>query len=326
MHLRHVAQIEDAPMADESLNFETSLAGMKKADWLAAVEKLCATDGTFEPLGKRHYAAFIEKSPTLLVSFETLQGIPALSPLAQPLGWEMMQDHDWSSLCIASNGDTWFRENAIYAYFDRLIDDGFFDEFEQIIFYGAGPCGYAAAAYSVAAPEARVLAVQPQATLDPRITEWDDRFTDMRRTDFTSRYGYAPDMLDGATAAYVVYDPRQPLDAMHAALFTRPNTHKLRVPHMGDAVQTDLLEMEQLAPLLRAIADDSLDDLGFARMMRARRQHPPYLRNLLTALDAQGRDALSLALAHNVTARMHAPRFARRLAAAAEADEDNKDD
>lgn len=302
-------------MAENSLNFETSLAGMKKADWLAAVETLCAKDGMFEQLGKRHYAAFIERSPTLLVSFETLQGIPALSSLAQPLGWEMMQAHDWSSLCIASNGDTWFRDKAVYGYFDRLIDDGFFDEFDQIIFYGAGPCGYAAAAYSVAAPEARVLAVQPQATLDPRITEWDDRFTDMRRTDFTSRYGYAPDMLDGAAAAYVVYDPRQQLDAMHAALFTRSNTRKLRLPHMGDAIQTDLLEMEQLGPLLSAIAQDRLDDLGFAKMMRARRMHPPYLRNLLAALDADQRDTLALALARNVTARMNAPRFARRLAA-----------
>lgn len=307
-------------MADESLNFDTSLAGMKKADWLNAVEELCDEDGYFEQLGRRHYAAFIEKSATLLVSFETLQGIPALSSLAQPLGWEMMLEHNWSNLCIASNGDTWFRDKAVYEYFDRLIDDGFFDEFENVIFYGAGPCAYAAAAFSVASPEAKVLAVQPQATLDPRITEWDDRFTDMRRKDFTSRYGFAPDMLDGATAAYVVYDPREQLDAMHAALFTRPNAHKLRVPYMGDAIQTDLLEMEQLAPLLLAIQDGSLDELSFARMMRARRMHSPYLRNLLTALDAAGRETLALALSRNVTARMHAPRFARRLEKSTTAD------
>jgi len=304
-------------MAQEPLNFQTSLAGMKKSDWLEAVEELCDEDGYFEPLGKRHYAAFVEKSATLLVSFETLQGIPALSPLAQPLGWEMMLDHDWSSLCIASNGDTWFRDETVYSYFDRLIDDGFFDEFEQVIFYGAGPCGYAAAAYSVASPSARVLAVQPQATLDPRVTEWDDRFADMRRTDFTSRYGYAPDMLDGADPAYVVYDPRQQLDAMHAALFTRANTHKLRLRHMGDAIQTDLLEMEQLKPMLLAIAEGALNDLTFSKMMRARRNHPPYLRNLLDALDTEGRSTLALALAKNVTSRMKAPRFERRIKAAA---------
>lgn len=308
-------------MADDTLDFDTSLAGMKKEDWLAAVQQLCDTDGYFEQLGKRHFAAFIEKSDTLLVSFETLQGIPALSSLAHPFGWEMLQQHGWSNLCIMSNGDTWFRDRTLYGFFDRLIDDGFFDDFEQVVFYGAGPCAYAAAAYSVAAPGAHVLAVQPQATLDPRITEWDDRFTGMRRTDFASRYGYAPDMLDGAQAAYVVYDPRQTLDAMHAALFTRPNTAKLRMRHMGDAIQTDLLEMDLLAPLLVAIAEGSLDDLSLARMMRARRMHPPYLRNLLAALDGEGREALALALARNVTARMHAPRFARRLATAEATDQ-----
>ncbi len=311
-------------MADDSLTFEASLAGMKKADWLAAVDQLCDENGYFERLGKRHYAAFIEKSSTLLVSFETLRGIPELSPLAQPVGWEMMLEHGWSSLCIASNGDTWFRDKAVYGYFDRLIDDGFFDDFDTVIFYGAGLCGYAAAAYSVASPEARVLAVQPQATLDPRITEWDDRFTDMRRTDFTSHYGYAPDMLDASAAAYVVYDPREDLDAMHAALFTKSHTRKLRLRHMGNAIQTDLLEMELLAPLLLSIAANSLDDLTFARMMRARREHPPYLRNLLASLDGDGREMLAIALAENVTARMHAPRFIRRLALAAQSD--SKDD
>jgi hypothetical protein len=50
---------------------------------------------------------------------------------------------------------------------------GFFDDFDQVVFYGAGQCGYAAAAFSVATPGATVVAIQPQATLDPRVTEWD---------------------------------------------------------------------------------------------------------------------------------------------------------
>ena len=78
---------------------------------------------------------------------------------------------------------------------------GFFDDFDHVVFYGAGPCKYAAAAFSVAAPAATVDAIQPQTTLDPRITDWDDRYMKMRRTDFTSRYGYAPDMLDAAEQA-----------------------------------------------------------------------------------------------------------------------------
>ncbi|APE43149.1 phosphoadenosine phosphosulfate reductase [Sulfitobacter alexandrii] len=301
-------------MADENLTLQSSLAGLSKRDWLAAVSNLCEEDGYFEPLGKRHFAAFIERDPVLLVSFETIQGMHALSDLAQPLGWEMVRNRNWSHLCLASDGDTWFRDRAVFGYFDRLIDDGFFDEFETVLFYGAGPCGYAASAYSVASPGAAVLAIQPQATLDPRVTEWDPRFTDMRMQDFTSRYGYAPDMLDAADRAFVLYDPREALDAMHAALFTRPNVTKLRMRFMGDALQTDLLEMEQWAPLLEAAADGSLDSDLFARLYRARRDYRPYLRNLMNALDNDDREGLLELLCRNVTNRIGGRRFVNRLA------------
>lgn len=300
-------------MTDDTLTLSTSLADLSKADWMQALATISDDDGYFQQLGARHFATFIEEGTTLLVTFETIQGIHALSPLAQPFGWEMLNDYGWSTLCVASDGDTWFREEAVYAYFDRMVDDGFFDEFETVVFYGAGPCAYAASAFSVSAPAAKVVLIQPQATLDPRVTEWDDRFADMRRVDFTSRYGYGPDMLDAADQAYVIYDPREELDAMHAALFTRPNVTKFRMPHMGAALQTDLMEMATLAPLLLAAADDTLDDLRFAQLYRARRDYRPYLRNLLGRLEADGRTDLTLALLQNVAPRVHDPRFARKL-------------
>ena len=300
-------------MRDEIFTFQSSLVDLGKADWLQAVADICDENGYVQPLGKKHFAAFYEEGSTLLVSFETLQGIHALSDLAQPLGWDLVRDSKWSSLCIASDGDTWFRDPAVYGYFDRLIDDGFFDEFENVIFYGAGPCAYAAAAYSVAAPGAQVVAIQPQATLDARMTEWDDRFVDMRRIDFTGRYGYAPDMLDAAEHAYVLYDPLERLDAMHAALFTRSNVTKFRMRHMGNALQTDLLEMEEWTNLLRAVGDDSLDRLSFAKIYRKRREYRTYLRNLMNTLEAEDRPDLLKALCRNVTGRMRARRFSNKL-------------
>jgi len=300
-------------MTDETHTLKSSLTGLSKRAWAGAVADIVDQDGYFEPLGRRHFAAFVEKGTTLLVSFETLQGIQALSDLAQPLGWDLVREQGWSHLCLGSDGDTWFRDQAVYGYFDRLIDDGFFDEFDRVLFYGAGPCAYAAAAFSVAAPGARVVAIQPQATLDPRVTEWDSRFTDMRIVDFTSRYGYAPDMLDAAEQAYVLYDPREQLDAMHAALFTRANVTKLRMRFMGDALQTDLLDMDQWSNLLVAAAQDTLSELHFARMYRERRDHRSYLRNLLTALEREERTLLAAALCRNVTSRMRARMFAARL-------------
>ena len=300
-------------MTDTAPTMDTSLADLPKKEWLTAVAQIVGEDGFFKPLGRKHFAAFVEESDTLLVTFETMQGMHALSERAQPFGWEMLASHGWSNLCIASDGDTWFRDGRVYRYVDGLVDDGFFDNFETVLFYGAGPCGYAAAAYSVAAPGARVVLIQPQATLDPRVTEWDPRFADMRINDFASRYGYGPDMLDAAEAAYVLYDPHETLDAMHAALFTKPNVTKLRMPFMGDALQTDLMEMNQLAPLLELAAQDKLDVASFAKLYRARRAHRSYLRNLLSAVERSEHPELLEMLLTYGAENTDDPRFERKL-------------
>lgn len=289
------------------------LSGLDKQDWTRRIMEQAEARGASDRLGSHHFAAFVQSGPILLVTFETVQGMRSLTETARPLGWQMSQKMGWSSLLLASDGDTWFRADEVYAYFDQLVDDGFFDEFERVVFYGAGPCGYAAATYSVTAPGARVLAVQPQATLDPRVTEWDDRFSEMRRVDFTSRYGYAPDMVEAAQQVHVVYDPDVALDAMHAALFTRSNVTKYRMRYMGEALQTHLLFMRRLFPILQAAAEDRLDDRFFAGLYRARRNHLPYLRRLLSKLESLDRPELTRLLCRNVTQRYNAPRFLRRL-------------
>ncbi|GAA6201705.1 phosphoadenosine phosphosulfate reductase [Aquicoccus sp. SU-CL01552] len=302
---------DDGP--DDEGGIDVSLADLNKAEWKAALIAQAEAHGMSQELGPHHLATFIDKKPTLLVTFETLQGIRTLSETAQPFGFDMVKAQGWSHLCVMSNGDTWFRDPAVYGFFDQLIDDGFFEDFDRVLFYGAGPCGYAAAAFSVAAPGATVIAVQPQATLTARMTEWDDRFVEMRRTDFSDRYGYAPDMLDAADHAFVLYDPRQPLDAMHATLFARSNVSRLRMPFMGGALQTQLIEMKLLYRLLSLAGAGKLTERKFHELYRARRDHMPYLRNLMAHLDQTERPYLTMMLCRNVTSRMWARRFRRRL-------------
>ncbi|SDI09921.1 phosphoadenosine phosphosulfate reductase [Lutimaribacter saemankumensis] len=303
---------------------EDSLDGLKKVAWIRKVAAIADEHGHFQSCGHRHFGALVEQGDTLLVTFETMQGAQANPDGGRPLGWDFVLEYGWSHLGLFSDGDTWFRDRHVYGYFDRLVDDGFFEEFETVIFYGAGPAGYAAAAFSVAAPGARVVVLQPQATLDPRVTEWDDRFTDMRRTDFTNRYGYAPDMLDAAHSAHVIYDPAETLDSMHAALFTRSNVAKHRMRFFGAALQGDLQKMGILAPLLEKVAQDTLTTHSFADMHRARRDYGGYLRNLLGTLDARDRPYLAAMLCRNVTSRMNVPRFRRRLEALEKAEAEGK--
>ncbi|MEC8582805.1 MAG: phosphoadenosine phosphosulfate reductase, partial [Pseudomonadota bacterium] len=61
------------------------------------------------------------------------------------------------------------------------------------------------------------------------------------------------------------------------------------------------------------VATDTLTDLSFAKMLRARRDHVPYLMKLLAKLDADGREGLALMLCENVVPRHPVRRFRRRL-------------
>lgn len=281
--------------------------------WLGRIEALGEAEGYFEPLGQSHGALFADRGPVLLVSFETRTAIRARADEQLPLGFTLAESLGHSSLTLIAEGDTWFRDSAVYAYFDRLIDEAFFEDFDRVVFYGAGSCGYAAAAYSVAAPGATVLALAPQATLDARLTGWDERFARLRRLDFTARYGYAPEMLEGVGAGYIIYDPLMRADAMHAALMARPYVTLLPCRNLGGNIAAALAEMDVLEPMLGQALAGEFDAPAFWKLYRARRNAPRYLRALAQSLDTAGRPWLEALLCRNVVARLGGPRFRNRL-------------
>lgn len=296
---------------------QDDLSGLGWLAWRERTAEMIGQNGYAVPLGRKHAAIFMKRSATLLVSFETHARLPEISPQAHPLGWAMVKGLGWSHLCLVSEDDTWFRDTRVYGFFDRLIDDAFFDRFDTVVFYGAGPCGYAAAAFSVAAPGARVVLLRPQATLDPDRSEWDDRYIRMRRTSFTDRFGYAPDMIDGAAEAVLLYDPGVELDAMHAALFARPNVIRFRTRRLGYRIEPELQQMHVLLRILAQAAGGKLSRQSLARLWRARRNAHGYLAHLLQEVVAEERDLLTLRLCRNVIARgLGGPRFRKALQAA----------
>jgi hypothetical protein len=292
---------------------EIDLNTLSNADWLARLDDIGEEAGYFEPLGKRHSAFFADEGPVLLVTFETMNGIRAGQEDQLPMGYAVAREKGWSHLSIIAQEDSWFRDPRVFAYFDRLVDDAFFEDFDRVVFYGAGMAAYAAAAFSVTAPGATVILVQPQATLDPRISGWDSRHTEMRRTSFTDRYGYAPDMIEGAGEVFVIYDPDQPLDAMHAALFTKPFVTKLPCPYAGSDIPDLFNSFKILRPLLELACEGGFTAAAFWQHYRARRNSGRYLRSLMGKLNEEGRTFLNALLCRNAATRLNGPRFRARL-------------
>ncbi|MEM9551726.1 MAG: phosphoadenosine phosphosulfate reductase [Pseudomonadota bacterium] len=300
-------------MEEDLAMLDASLAGLDLQDWKERIIDIADDLGHYQSLGERHFSTFLEFGRTLLVTFETVDSIRAQGKSGHPLGFGLARKTGWSHLSFISIGDTWFREDKVYRYVDRLIDDGFFETFDRVIFYGAQSCGYAAAAFSVAAPGATVIAVQPQATLDPALTEWDTRFPQMRRTSFCDRYGYAPDMVEAADRAFVIYDPYVIHDAMHAALFRGSNVEKLRLRCLGDRIEHHLTNMGILSNTLYLAAEDTLTRENFFALYRIRRKYRGFLLNLLARTNAKNRIQRSLILCEYVTARFKSPAFRKRL-------------
>ena len=284
-----------------------------KASWLALIDLIGEEEGHFHTVGPQHWAMFVEDSPTLIVSFETVDQARA-RPGQMPLAHHVAGAKGWSHLCLIADGPTWYRDPAVYAYFDRLVDEAFFEDFDRILFYGAGPAAHAACAFSVAAPGALVLALNPVATLAPALAGWDDRYKPARKLDFTSRYGYAPDMIDGCAHLSMIFDPRVRPDAMHAALFHAPYVTPLLARYAGPDLESVLERLAILTEVMILAAEGELTATSFAALWRKRRDDAAYLKNLLQDVEAQGQKHRAFVLCTNVVNRLKIQRFRKRLA------------
>lgn len=255
--------------------------------WIAQLEDICVDEGHCDPVGDHHYAFLADEGPRLIVSFETIASARA-RPRQMPYALTVAEERGWSHLCILADGPTWFRDVALYRHFDRLVDDAFFEDFDQVVFYGAGMGGYAACAYSVCAPGAVVIAVAPRATLDPAIAGWDRRDPAARGLDFTGRYSYAPAMLDAASQAYLIHDPKVPEDGGHATLFAQPFIQHLKAPYLGAQIEEELIGLGVLRSMLLAAGEARLCARTFHQAWRWRGDSAVYLHGLLTELETRG--------------------------------------
>ncbi|WP_371153522.1 phosphoadenosine phosphosulfate reductase [Jannaschia sp. 2305UL9-9] len=268
--------------------------------------------GWLRDLGTAHQALFRPLGATLLVEFDTAAGVTARK---NHLPWStgLAGKRDWSTLTVLSKGRTWFRAPEVIAFFDDLTDEGFFDDFDSVIFAGAGVGGYAAAAFSLAAPGATVFLVTPYATLDPDITPWERRFRRDRAIAFGPRYGYAPDMLQGAGRVFVISDPTEIRDSMHASLFRGPHITHLRAPHGGGRLAARLEAMGILDRLVAGAESGALTPLRWAQLWRARHRDPVWQANVLRKLDGMNRPWLQAIFAGSVLDATGSPAASRRL-------------
>ena len=300
-------------MQDPQLSIETHLTDLEPNAWLGEIDDICDEHGFFEQLGAEHCVGFLEAGNKLLVTFESAETIRAHNTDAEPRGFAYARHDGWSHLAVISFRESWFRDEAIYDFFDRMIDDGFFEDFEKIVFHGTHGGGYAAAAFSVAAPGATVIALRPQATLDGQIAGWDPRYKAQRLHDFNGRYGYAPEMIDAADAVFIAYDPVQRLDAIHAALFRKPHVALLPCPLLGPQLDRAFDRLGIHDVIIKLAMDGALDRKRFAQLLRARRYDTTYARAVVLRLVNTNHRSLARIICSYMLQRGQSAFFAEKL-------------
>lgn len=300
-------------MNDPQLAIETNLKNLELNDWIGQIDDICEEFGFFEQLGTSHCAGFLEAGNNLIVTFESARSVLAHNTDAEPRGFAYARHDGWSHLALISFGDSWFRDETVYDFFDRMVDDAFFEDFENILFYGSDAGAYAAAAFSVTAPGATVVALRPQATLDVASAGWDTRYRQFRRMCFTGRYGYAPEMIDGAKNVFIAFDPLMRLDAGHAALFRKPHVTLLPCPLLGSNLDQAFDRLGIHDVLIKLAMDGSLDERRFTQLLRARRYDDTYARNLIARLIRTKHESLARIICEYKQRRSDHPFYAKTM-------------
>lgn len=278
--------------------FEPKAPATSAEAWAAVAEELVGPHG-FHRQNNRHAFTFIPRSDkTLVVTFDNLDIAMERRAERRPWGFSFIEKQGWSMLGVMAAGWTWYRDPWVSDQFDRLSQEGFFDRFERVVFYGASMGGYGALAFAPAAGgRAEVVAMSPQTVLDKAKVPWETRYRVAWNADWSDHYADAAETVRKARRVSLFYDPYSPLDAAHVARLEGENIHHFRCPFLGHRLGSSLQQMGILQPLVLSAIEGRLDPLTFRRRLRARRDFRRYRREILDLAIARGHLKLARALA-----------------------------
>ena len=290
---QEITRIRVLPKPPEMRNAEGS--------WDRIAKELAGDKGWFRPGTNGHSFLYMPRSSdTLVVTFDNLDIAMTKREDRRPWGYSFIKDQGWSMLGVLAGGWTWYREQWVSDQFDQLKDEGFFKQFKRVVFYGASMGGYAACAFSSAAPGCDVVAISPQSTVDKNVVPWESRYKVVWDRDFSGKYGDASKVSQAANRVSILYDPYEPLDAQHAARFTGNNVQHLRAPLLGHRLGSSLNQMGILSPIILGALDGSLTSHEYYKLLRTRKDSPRYQRELFNRAVDKGHKDLARSLGEHI--------------------------
>ena len=265
----------------------------------------------------RHSLMFVKRpSDRLLVTFDNLSNVNDDKVTREPWAYKYAQDAGLSHLGIMAHVSDWYRDEILQKRMQGLVDQGFFDDYERVVFAGVSMGGYAALAFSSLVKGSHVVSINPQTTLNPELVPWETRYENGRRQDWTLPLGDVAKLTGKSGRVNIFYDPYHELDQKHIDRLKGANLRIFKCWFSHHKTAVFLRKIDALKTVMNHAIFDELTEADFYRLYRARRNLPWYRGSVSGYFRAKGREELATHFDQQFRRRLR--RKARKEAAAAE--------
>ena len=242
--------------------------------------KASYADGTAyvqKRLNDRYFLDYIEGNGTLIITFNAFGTINEKTiRTEEPWGFKFIARHGLSILGIKPLTAEWYRGPDLHAFLRSAEFARFVAGFDRVILYGTSMGAFAALVFSDAVPNADVLALNPQTTLDRRIVPWEWRWKGGQAQDWNGDFNDAAIFSRKARRVFVTYDPFFRLDRLHAERLPKENVTRVLVPLVGHSTTIWLTKMGLLKGLFLDVLNGTFDTHVFRERVRKRRSFAHY--------------------------------------------------
>lgn len=285
---------QEAELAPEAKTHTSTDNDLEDRDappsWFREIYPAGPRDGWFRKFGD-HSCSFVDRGKKqLVVSFDNLSQAGNEAYAREPWAQKFCEDRGFSHLGVYAQTPSWFRQDALIKELERIRDDGFFKQFDEVAFVGTSMGGFAALTFSALSPGARVVAFSPQSTLDKALVPWESRFAKGRAADWSLPYSDSATSTQSAKQVFVVYDPFHASDKGHIDRLTGDNIVRLKGFGLGHKSALALNRMEALKPVMEGGIAGTLEPETFYQMIRARKDVYLYRHTMEGYLAAKGED------------------------------------
>ncbi len=240
------------------------------------------------------YSSVTGGNTSLAVTFDfsSVQGRPPHIPASN-----FFHGISFDQVHVVSKKDIWYQTKELVKVAELI--NARRRDYERVVTYGNSMGAYGAILISGMIEADIVLAFAPQYSVDPSIMPEEKRWREAVNQ-ITFIYDHLETFVSDASRNYVIYDPFNPEDRRHVAMFGTVQTFtEIRLPFCGHFPSSFLHELGLLAPYMEALIFEGAIGSDLVRRTKdARRRSYHYYLNLALILNAKGRRSIAIRAAH----------------------------